>query len=116
MIRFLADEDFNARIIRGVRRHFPEIDILRIQDAGLRTYHDRLILQNAAEMNRVLLSHDIRTMNVYAYERIAKSLPMPGVVLMDQDYPIRDAIDDIAIIAHCFEPDELIDSVRRLPL
>jgi len=115
MIRFLTDEDFDGRIVRGLRRHFPEINVLRIQDAGLRTLHDRFILDNAAEINRVLLSHDIRTMYTYALERIARSLPMPGVILVDQGYPIRTAIQEIALIAYCAEPDELMDKVRKLP-
>lgn len=50
MIRFLTDEDFDGRIVRGLRRNFPEIDVLRIQDAGLRTFHNRFILDNAAEL------------------------------------------------------------------
>ena len=115
MIRFLTDEDFDGRIVRGLRRHFPEIDLLRIQDGGLRTQHDRFILESAAEMNRVLLSHDIRTMYTYAFERLSKSLPMPGVILVDQSYPIRNAIQEIALIAHCVEPEELVDKVKRLP-
>jgi predicted nuclease of predicted toxin-antitoxin system len=83
MIRFLTDEDFDGRIVRGLCRHYPEIDVLRIQDAALRTHHDRDILAGAAEMNRVLLSHDVRTMYTYAYERLSKSLAMPGVILVD---------------------------------
>lgn len=115
MIRFLTDEDFDGRIVRGLRRHFPAIDVLRIQDAGLRTFHDRFILDKAAEMNRVLLSHDIRTMYTYAFERVSKSLSMPGVILVDQDYPIRTAIQEIAVVAHCAGPEDLMDKVRKLP-
>ena len=33
MIRFLADENFNGRILRGVRRENPDADILRVQDS-----------------------------------------------------------------------------------
>ncbi len=115
MIRFLTDEDFDGRIVRGLRRHFPEIDVLRIQDAGFRTAHDRLVLETAAKLNRILLSHDIRTMYTYAFERLSKSLSMPGVILVDQSYPIRAAIQEIALIAHCVEPEEMIDMVKRLP-
>ena len=34
MIRFLADEDFNNDILRGLRRRDAAIDVLRIQDLG----------------------------------------------------------------------------------
>lgn len=43
MRRFLADENFNNRILRGLRREISDIDILRVQDthvyqADLRPY------------------------------------------------------------------------------
>jgi len=116
MIRFLTDEDFDGRIVRGLRRRMPELDLLRIQDAGLRTVHDRTLLENAARMDRVLLTHDIRTMPAFALERIAKSLPMPGVILVPQDFPIRRAIDELKLIAQCLEPADLLDTVKRLPI
>ena len=116
MIRFLTDEDFDGRIVRGLRRRFPELDLLRIQDAGLRMVHDRILLDHAAGMERILLTHDIRTMSLYAFDRIAKSLPMPGVILVPQDYPIRKAIDELELIAQCIEPAELNNHVIRLPL
>jgi hypothetical protein len=35
MLRLLADEDFNNRILRGLLRCLPGLDIVRAQDAGL---------------------------------------------------------------------------------
>lgn len=35
MLRFAADENFNADIVRGLRRRLPELDIVRVQDVGL---------------------------------------------------------------------------------
>jgi hypothetical protein len=35
MLRLAADENFNADIVRGLRRRLPELDIVRVQDAGL---------------------------------------------------------------------------------
>lgn len=89
MIRFMTDEDFDARIIRGLRRRLSSIDLVPCQKIGLRTKHDRVILEKAAKDNRVLLSRDVRTMGTYALERVANGLPMPGVILVPQDYPIR---------------------------
>lgn len=116
MIRFLSDEDFDGRIVRGLRRSFPKIDLLRIQDAGLRTFHDLRILEFGAENGRVLLTSDIRTMAGHAYDRVARSLPMPGVILVPQSYPIRSAIEEISLIAELFEPADLLNTVRRLPV
>jgi hypothetical protein len=49
----LADEDFNERITRGLRRRLPLVDILTAYDAGPYIPHERLALvwgfhQNAA--------------------------------------------------------------------
>jgi len=32
MIKLATDEDFNNRILRGVLRHQPQLDIVRVQD------------------------------------------------------------------------------------
>jgi len=40
MIRFLTDEDFNIYILAGVRRRLPDLDIVRVQDVGLRTFRE----------------------------------------------------------------------------
>ncbi len=115
MIRFLTDEDFDGRIVRGLRRRLPDLDLLRIQEAGLRAVHDRTVLEYAAKSDRVLLTHDIRTMSPYALDRIAQNLPTPGVILVPQDYPIRKAIDELELVAQCLDPGDLIDTVKRLP-
>ena len=112
----MTDEDFDARIIRGLRRRFPSIDLVPCQKIGLRTKHDRVILENAAKLDRILLSRDVRTMATYALERVANGQPMPGVILVSQDYPIRTAIEELEFIAQCGEPDDFADKVIRLPL
>jgi len=35
MLLFLSDEDFNRRIVRGLRRRLPHLDVVRVQDVGL---------------------------------------------------------------------------------
>ena len=70
MLRLLTDENFNNQTIRGILRRRPEIDIIRVQDVGLSTTDDRIILEWAAQQGRVLLTHDVETMTRYAYERV----------------------------------------------
>jgi hypothetical protein len=61
MIRLAADENFNNDIVRGILRRAPEIDIVRVQDAGLAMADDPTVLEWAAQMWRVLLTHDVAT-------------------------------------------------------
>ena len=53
MLRFLADEDLTRAIVRGVLRTRPDIDIVRVQDVGLRTEKDPVVLDWAAGEERV---------------------------------------------------------------
>jgi hypothetical protein len=32
MLRLAADENVNADVVRGLRRRFPDLDLVRIQD------------------------------------------------------------------------------------
>jgi hypothetical protein len=35
MIRFLLDENFNGKIVRGLRARQPDVDMIRVQDTEL---------------------------------------------------------------------------------
>ncbi len=48
MLRFALDEDFDNRIVRGLLRLLPTLDIVRAQDAGLIGKLDPVILEWAA--------------------------------------------------------------------
>lgn len=84
VLRWLADEDFDADILRGVLRQLPTLDVVRVQDVELSGHHDREVLAWAAQEDRVLLTHDVSTMKTYAYERSAAGLAMPGVFVVSQ--------------------------------
>jgi hypothetical protein len=45
MIRFLADENFNNDIVRGVLRRIPTADIVRAQQVGLTGVGDDAVLE-----------------------------------------------------------------------
>lgn len=66
MLRFAADENFNNDIVRGVMRRNPDVDIVRVQDAGLSGADDPTVLEWAAQEGRVLLTNDVATMTKYA--------------------------------------------------
>ncbi|HVG28174.1 MAG TPA: DUF5615 family PIN-like protein [Pyrinomonadaceae bacterium] len=113
---FATDEDFNNRILRGLLRRKPALDIVRVQDAGLIGKTDREVLEWAAREGRVLLTHDVTTMKQYVDERIADGSPMPGVFEVSQQTPIAQAIEDILLIAECGLEGEWEGQIRFLPL
>ena len=45
MLRLLIDEDVHGDIVAGLRRRHPTLDLVRVQDVGLRSTPDPIILE-----------------------------------------------------------------------
>ena len=116
MLRLVADENFSARIVRGLLWRDPQLDIVRVQDVGLMGADDPTVLAWAAGEGRILLTHDVTTMTRHAFERVRADLPMPGVFAASRAVSIRQAIEDIVLLAQCSLDDEWEGQVRYLPL
>ena len=116
MLRFLADENFNGGVLRGLCRLSPALDIVRVQDIGLSGVSDADVLQWAAAQNRVLLTHDVATMTRCGCERVEAGLAMPGVFEVPRTLSLGRAIEDILLIAECSVEGEWEGQVRYLPL
>jgi hypothetical protein len=116
VIRFLADENFNGPVLRGLRRRDPTMDVVRVQDVGLSRAPDELILEWAATEGRVVLTHDAATMERHAYDRVKVGLPMPGVIEVPNHLTFRQVIDDLLLISGAGRDDEYEGQVAHLPL
>jgi hypothetical protein len=114
-LRFLADENFDNRILSGLRRRRPAVDILRVQDASLTGAEDPVVLAWAAEDGRVLLTHDAATIPEHAYERVLAGAAMPGVIEVPFQMPIGDAIEELLLVVDASQPDDLENQVIYLP-
>ena|SRR2546427_1962874 len=114
-LRFLTDEDFDYDIVRGLRRRLPGLDLVRVQEVGLRGIGDPIVLERAAQDGRVVLSHDVSTMRTFAYARIIQGLPMPGLFLVSQAVPIGRAIEELVLLAECSLEGEWEGKVRFVP-
>lgn len=89
MLRLLSDENFNGDVVRGLLLQDPSLDLIRVQDVGLRTMDDEEILAWAAVNGRILLTHDRATMPDFAYARLTKAEPMPGMFVVNDRMPMR---------------------------
>ena len=116
MFPLLADENFNGAIVDGLRLRDPGLDVVRVQDVGLRTRPDHEVLEWAAGAGRILLTHDYKTVPPEAYDRIACGDSMPGVFMVPDHMGIRQAIDEILIAVGAGLPDEYRDTVKYFPL
>lgn len=95
MAQFLADENFNWRILQGLLRQRPELNIVRAQDVSLRNTDDRVILEWAFQANRVLLTHDVSTITKFSKQRIASGLSTAGIIVIGEEASIGRVIEDI---------------------
>ncbi|NJL01352.1 MAG: DUF5615 family PIN-like protein [Spirulinaceae cyanobacterium SM2_1_0] len=116
MARFLADENFNNQIVRGILRQAPNIDIVRIQDVDLLGANDATVLERAATAGQIILTHDVATMITFAYQRIQAGLSMPGLFEVNRRVPVGLAIEEIILIAECSLEGEWEGQVIFLPL
>jgi len=116
MLKFLADENFNNDMRRGVLLLNPQIDIIRVQETSLVGAADPIILEWAAKEGRVLLTHDVNTMPGFAYDRVNAGLPMPGIIAVHEDTPVGQAIKDIHFLSEGGFDDDYEDQVVYIPL
>ena len=114
-VRFQADADLDGRILRGLRRTVPEIDIRTAADARLAGLEDREVLRIAADSGRILVSQDRRTMPAH-FARFLDRARSPGVLLLREAIPISVAIEEIALIWTASEAEEWKDRLVWIPL
>lgn len=114
-VRFQADWDLDGRVLRGLKRVAPEIDMRRAADAGLAGLRDADVLRLSAEAGRILVSQDRRTMPVH-FSRFVREGTSPGVILLREAVPIATAIEELALIWSASEAHEWINRLVWIPL
>jgi hypothetical protein len=80
-LRFQADADLNEHIVRGIPRRYPSIDFKTANASALRGLSDLEVLALAAGENRVLVSHDRKSM-LRAFATLATERSNPGLFLI----------------------------------
>jgi predicted nuclease of predicted toxin-antitoxin system len=116
MLSFLADENFDNRILDGLLLRKPDIDVVRAQDVGLDGRKDPVVLDWAAQQGRIVLTHDVSTITAFAYQRIRSGQRMPGVFEIGQKEASGAIIEDILLIDACSTEGEWENRISYLPL
>ncbi len=115
MIKVLADQNFNGKILRGLKLRIPELDCITTYEMGLQKYSDPELLEWAANENRVILTHDAKTFPVFAYESMSKGEKMSGVIVVSDQMQIGRAIYDLELIFKSAFDNEWENNVTRIP-
>lgn len=116
MLRLATDENLNGDILRGLLRRNSDIGVVRIQDAGLMGADDPRVLAWAASENRVLVTHDGRTVPSHAIQRINAGRQMSGVIIVPRTLSVGGVIEDLILMCECSLDSELNGIVLYLPL
>ena len=114
-LRFLADADFNQKIVTGLRRREPSLDFLSAIDGGVVGIADPDVLSIAAELGRILVSHDRKTMPRH-FARFRETRLTPGLIVLSQDLEIGVAIEELLLIWVATEAEEWVDHLGFVPV
>lgn len=115
-MRFATDENFDGRILDGLRARLPHLEIVRVQDTALYQAPDPALLAWLADEGRILLTHDVSTMPRYVYDRVHAGQPVPGVIAVHRHTPIGQAIDELEILIGASEPEDFANQVTYIPI
>ncbi len=113
--RFLADADFNQKIIFGLRRREPTIDFQTAHQGGVLGRPDPEVLAIAARENRILVSHDRKTMAAH-FARFTAAQSSPGLIIVSQQTDIGPVIEDLLLIWIASTLEEWRNKLGFIPL
>ena len=113
-IRFQADADLHRGLIIGALRRAPEIDFQSAQSIPLAGLADALVLELAAQGGRVLVSHDVNTMEGH-FREFTRTRKSPGLVLIPQRTGIGLAVESLLMIWEFVDSAEIENRVCLVP-
>ena len=116
MLRLLIDENFNHHILRGLVLRLPQIDYLVVTQIGMAGFRDVELLRWAAQENRIIITHDRKTMIPDAEHCVRIGEPMAGVIFVPKRMAIGREINDLEITVECRSQTEMRDQIEYLPL
>ncbi len=114
-ISLQADADLNQAIVTGVMRREATVDFQTSNASLLSGLTDLEVLALAAQENRILVSHDQRTMPRYFAEFISTQTSS-GVIIVLQSFPVSEAIDNLIKIWQTSESEDWVNRIAYLPL
>jgi predicted nuclease of predicted toxin-antitoxin system len=116
MLRLLIDQDLDHVILRALLLRVQNLDVITAHQAGLSNASDPELLAWAAEQERVVITHDRRTMPYHATSRIARAEKIAGIIIVSRQLPVSQVINDLEIIVLCSDMVEWENIVKHLPL
>jgi hypothetical protein len=114
-IRFLADEDLRYAIVSGVLRRDSSISFPTVPEAGLAGAPDPQVIEFAARENRIVVSHDKRTMPGHFAAFLRSGRNHPGLLLAPKHKALAEVIETLIIIWADADPEQWRKRIHYLP-
>lgn len=123
MWRLALDQNFNQDLFNAVKREYSkqrapdqqDLDVVRLFDVGLSEATDEVVLEWAAQQERIMLTHDVRTMVPLANARVSAGLRMPGVIVVRPTAAYGLVVEDLCTLLAASTPEEWEGHIARLP-
>ena len=113
--KFLDDANFDLVILTAAKRREPALDFQTAHVAGLTGMEDPEVLSIAAREERVLLTHDVRTMPRH-FAVFLEEHTSAGVILVPQSIPRRQVVEDLLLVWVAMEAEEWLNRIMSFPL
>jgi len=116
MLKLLIDENLDQRILRGVRLRVPDLFYTLVQETALAGAQDAALLEWAAATQRVVVTHDRKTMLRTVHLRMRSGQSTAGLVIVRKELPLARAIEDLVLLLQCCTQADLENQVVFIPL
>jgi hypothetical protein len=93
----------------------PSVDFLGARDAGIAGLADPEVIGVAADLGRILISHDRKTMPRH-FARFRETRSSPGIIIVSQDLDLGAAIDDLLLVWLATDSEEWKDHLGFVPV
>jgi uncharacterized protein with PIN domain len=104
-IRFYMDEHVPTAVTQGLRRR--GVDVLTVQEAGMRSVTDEEHLAFALSQGRVVFTQDADFPRLHA-----SGIHHAGIVYAPQQTPVGAAIRGLMLIVEVLDPDDMMDHLE----
>ena len=112
--QFQADADLNEDIVTGVLRRKPGINFQTANEAKLRNLTDIEVLQLASGENRILVTHDRKTMP-RAFGQFIQTGRSPGLLVVSQRTDVLAVIEWLLLLWAATEAEEWVNRIGTIP-
>jgi hypothetical protein len=115
-VRYLADADFNQKIVNATLRMAPGIDFALPFEVGIRDGTlDPDVLDLAAQTGRILVTHDKSTMPGHFAEFIQRR-ESPGLFVVSRGYNLIKIAAELALVWEASEAEEWVNRMIYIPM